>query len=247
MGELHERFVEPPRQCDYLADRKASLEYRVMTDVTPEELGSLLARGWRRLGPFYFRPACAGCFECVPLRIPSTAFTATASQKRARRRLGRFRITVGRPVIDSPRLDLYRRWHAARERVRGWEPSPLGEEEYFLQFAYPHPAVRELTVWEGTRPLAVGIWDWTPAALSAVYFFYDPDLARLSPGVGNVMVGVELARARGIPYVYLGYRVAGCPSMHYKASFRPHEILLDRPGDADEPAWRPAEPSRSPS
>lgn len=237
MGEIRERFVEPPRQCDYLADRRASLEYRVMVDVSPEELEALLVRGWRRLGPFYFRPACAGCFECVPLRIPVDAFVPTHSQRRARRRMGRFRVTLGRPRVDSLRIDLYRRWHAGRENIRGWEPSPLGPDEYWLQFAYPHPAVRELTVWDGAQPVAVGIWDWTPAALSAAYFFYDPAVARLSPGVANVLLGIELARTRGVPYVYLGYRVAGCPSMRYKAAFRPHEVLLDRPGDADEPAW----------
>ena len=79
MGEVQEHFIEPPRQCDYLADRRASLEYKVMADVSPEELEFLLARGWRRLGPFYFRPACAGCFECVSLRIPVGAFVPTAS------------------------------------------------------------------------------------------------------------------------------------------------------------------------
>ena len=61
VGELRSHFVEDPRVCDYLADQRASLEYRVMTAVGPEELESLLVRGWRRLGPFYFRPACSGC------------------------------------------------------------------------------------------------------------------------------------------------------------------------------------------
>ena len=238
MGEVQEHFIEPPRQCDYLADRRASLEYRVMGDVSPEELEVLLARGWRRLGPFYFRPACAGCFECVSLRIPVGAFVPTPSQRRARRRIGRMRVTFGRPRVDRQRLELYRRWHGAREKRRGWEPSPLAAEEYWLQFAYPHPAVRELTVWDGGDPVAVGIWDDTPAALSAVYCFYDPAVARLSPGVANVVLGLELARRRGAAHVYLGYRVEGCPSMRYKAAFRPHEVLLGRPGDGDEPAWQ---------
>ena len=240
MAEVREHFVEPPRQCDYLAGQRASLEYRVMTGVSAPELEALLVRGWRRLGPFYFRPACAGCVECVPLRIPVRDFTPTPSQRRARRRIGRFRATLGPPRVDPERLALYHRWHAARQDARGWDPCPLGPDEYFLQFAYPHPAARELVIWDGARPAAVGIWDWTPAALSAVYFFYDPALARLSPGVANVLLGIELARSRGIPHVYLGYRVLGCPSMRYKAAFRPHEVLSHRPGEADEPDWRPA-------
>src|SRR6267142_6834629 len=89
VGELLNHFVEDPRVCDYLADQRAALEYRVMTGVDPEELESLLVRGWRRLGPFYCRPACSGCFECVPLRIPVASFAPSGSQQRAARRADR--------------------------------------------------------------------------------------------------------------------------------------------------------------
>jgi leucyl-tRNA---protein transferase len=51
------------------------------------------------------------------------------------------------------------------------------------------------------------------------------------------MLCLALARQRGIPNVYLGYRVLGCPSMRYKGTFRPHELLLGRPGPEEEPRW----------
>jgi arginyl-tRNA--protein-N-Asp/Glu arginylyltransferase len=237
VGELLNHFVEDPRGCDYLAPERASLEYRVMTGVGPEELEAMLVRGWRRLGPFYFRPACAGCFECVSLRIPVASFVPTGSQKRAARRARRFRVRLGTPRVDAERLDLYGRWHAAREGRRGWNPSPLGSEDYALQFAYPHPAVRELSLWDDRRLVAVGLCDVTPRAWSAIYFFSDPKIARLSPGIANVMLCLALAGERGIPHVYLGYRVLGCPSMRYKGGFHPHELLLGRPGPEDEPRW----------
>lgn len=239
MGELHNHFVEDPRVCDYLAGQSAALEYRVMTGVGPEELESLLVRGWRRLGPFYFRPACAGCFECVPLRIPVASFVPSRSQERAARRARRFRVGIGAPRVDRTRLDLYARWHAGREERRGWGASPLSAEDYALQFAYPHEAVRELSFWDGGSLVGVGLCDVTPRVWSAIYFFYDPRIARLSPGVANVMICLALARERGIPHVYLGYRVLGCPSMRYKATFRPHELLQGRPGPEEEPRWVP--------
>jgi leucyl-tRNA---protein transferase len=240
MGELIDQFVEDPRACDYLDAQRASLEYRVMTGVDPDELEAMLVRGWRRLGPFYFRPACAGCLECVSLRIPVASFRPTASQQRAARRARRLQARLGTPRVDRARLDLYARWHAAREDRRGWSPSALGPDDYALQFAYPHPAVRELTLWDGPRLVAVGLSDVTPRAWSAIYFFYDPEVARLSPGVANVMLCLSLARDRGIPHVYLGYRVLGCPSMRYKAAFRPHELLVGRPGFEEEPRWTAA-------
>jgi arginine-tRNA-protein transferase len=240
MAEVLQAFVEPPRACDYLAGREAALEYRMMADVSLDELQAMLERGWRRLGPFHFRPRCAGCLECVSLRLPVAGFRPTESQRRARRRTRRFRAEIGPPRVDRARLDLYRRWHAARETARGWEAAPLRADEYWLQFGYPHPAARELTLWDGDRVVSVGIWDFAPRALSAVYCFYDPAIARLSPGVANVLLGIEEARARAVPHVYLGYRVLGCPSMRYKSRFGPHELLLDRPRADEAPRWLPA-------
>src|SRR4051812_13417899 len=184
-----------------------------MTGVGLDEHEALLLRGWRRMGPFYFRPACAGCLECVSLRLPVASFIPTASQRRAARRARRFELRMGAPGVDAERLALYARWHAAREERRGWRPSPITAEDYALQFAYPHVAARELSLWEGGRLLAVSLCDVSPRVWSAIYFFHDPDVARLSPGVANVMASVEWAGRRSIPHVYLGYRVLGCASM----------------------------------
>ena len=51
------------------------------------------------------------------------------------------------------------------------------------------------------------------------------------------MVGVEIAAARGIPYVYLGYAVEACPSLRYKASFCPREELEGWPQMGEAPRW----------
>ncbi|MFZ5472242.1 MAG: hypothetical protein ACOZIN_22650 [Myxococcota bacterium] len=74
----------------------------------------------------------------------------------------------------------------------------------------------------------MSLFDVTPHALSAVYFFYAPSIARLSPGVGNVMLCLELARQWNKQHVYLGYRVEGCPSLRYKGNFAPHQLLVGK-------------------
>lgn len=228
----------PLRDCPYLPAETSNLEYRVMTEVSPEELEALLVRGWRRQGPFYFRPACGGCSECVSLRVPVDRFRPTATQRRIRRRAAAVRAALQRPVVDAERLDLYRRWHAAREEARGWEAAPLDARDYWLQFAYPHPATWELALRDGDGALvALTLCDITPRAWSAIFCFHDPARAALSPGAASVLLAIELARERGIPHLYLGYRVAGCPSMRYKALYRPHELLVGRPGPDEEPQW----------
>jgi arginine-tRNA-protein transferase len=243
--------IEPPGPCSYLPDQSSSLEQLVMQDVTSEEYERMLVRGWRRFGPLYFRPACQACTQCVSLRIPTATFRPNRSQRRARAACGHFRVEVGPPRVDEKRLALYRAWHAEREESREWSPSPLSPRDYFLQFAFPHPSAREVAWYDdtaegGSRLVGLGICDETPRAWSAVYFFYDPAYARHSPGSANVVFQVELARARGIPHVYLGYRVQDCTSLRYKGTFRPHELLEGRPAPEEPPRWRPAEPSGNP-
>jgi arginine-tRNA-protein transferase len=225
-----------------LKDRSAQLELKVLLDVMPEELDAMLARGWRRFGAVYFRPACPSCSECVTLRIPTATFVPSKSQRRALKNAAHLVRRVTPPDVDSERLTLYRRWHAARESKRGWEPSQIDPERYALDFAFPHPCVREVSFREPDteRLVGVGICDETPNAISAVYFYWDPEDAPASLGVAHVTSLVLDAKARGLPWVYLGYRVEGCPSLAYKAKYRPHELLEGRP-DADEtPGWRPA-------
>jgi arginine-tRNA-protein transferase len=241
---LLERFVEQPRPCAYLPERRASLEVCLMLDVTATETEGFLERGWRRFGPVYFRPACAHCAECVSLRVDVARFTATKSQRRAARACARLRRVVGIPRVDDARLSLYSRWHAGRERLRGWAPNPQTHERYALELAFAHPCAREAAYYDddaGGRLVGVGLFDETPRAYSAAFFFHDPDYARLSLGTANVLALLDDARASGRQHLYLGYRVEDCPSLQYKAGFRPHDLLVERPGALDAaPAWRPA-------
>ena len=236
---------EQPRPCSYLDDRQAMLDHRILLDVNPEELERMLVRGWRRFGPDYFRPACSGCAECLPIRVPTATFEPSKSQRRAAKNLRSLEVFVGPPSVDEERLDLYHRWHQSRERARAWSEARLSERSYRLQFAFPHPAARELSFRDPTthRLVGVGLCDQTPRAWSAIYFFYDPDYASLSLGTANVVAQLEIARARGIPHVYLGYCVRACASLAYKAAFRPQERLVGAPADDEEPTWvRVSEP-----
>jgi len=243
MARLLQQLVEAPRPCSYLPGLRASLAHRILLDVDPVELDALLERGWRRFGFDYFRPQCGACSACVPTRIHAPTFAPSRSQRRARNRSAGLRVMVGPPAVTSERLALYHAWHAEREIAREWSPGNLDARDYYYQFAFPHPSARELTYYDddaGGRLVAVSICDETPRAWSAIYCFYDPAYARLSPGVNNVLTLVSLARAQGKPYVYLGYRVSECPSLCYKAAYRPQEILVGWPADGESPRWIPA-------
>jgi arginine-tRNA-protein transferase len=237
---LLERVVEKPHACTYLEGQRASLEVRVMVDVTAAETDTLLERGWRRFGPIYFRPACSACSECVSLRVLVDRFAPSKSQRRAARACSGLRRIVGAPQIDDARLDLYERWHASREEARGWDANPQTRERYALEFGFHHPCAREAAFYDdaaGGRLVGVGLFDETPRALSAAFFFHDPDYARRSLGTANVLALLADARAGGRPHVYLGFRVTGCASLRYKAAFGPHELLFTRPAMDEAPPW----------
>lgn len=234
------RTLESPRTCSYLPDETATLEYQVLLEVSPPEHEALLARGWRRFGVTYFRPACPSCRQCVSLRVPVATLAPTRSQRRAAK--AALRCDVGPVRVDAARLALYESWHANREGQRGWEPAPLDARDYARDFAMPHACARELAYYDDTDPrhprlVAIGHCDVTPSAWSAIYFFYDPAYAGRSPGVAHVLQLVELARRGGQSHVYLGYWIERCPSMRYKALFRPHELLESRPRDDEAPLW----------
>lgn len=240
MAILLDARREAPRPCSYLPAQSASLDVQFMVDVTPEELGDLLARGWRRFGPSYFRPACPACSACVPTRIPTNSFVPSRSQRRARNQASNLRRIVGSPVVDRERLDLYARWHGNRERHRAWDAAPLEAEGYAMEFAFPHPSVREVAFRRADdRLVGLGIVDEVPDALSAVYFFWDPEHAPPSLGTAHVVSLIESAAASGLRYVYLGYLVADCPSLAYKARYQPSEALTGWPGNGDVAVWTP--------
>ncbi|HET6406953.1 MAG TPA: arginyltransferase [Chthoniobacteraceae bacterium] len=241
MATLHLHLPEEREPCGYLAGREATMEYRVMTDVTPGELEWMLIRGWRRFGHLYFRPACPSCAECVSLRIPVDGFEASRSQRRARNRCNHLRIRTCAPIVDEQRLALYHAWHGMREDTRGWRASRIGVEEYTRTFAEPNPCAREMDYYDGDRLVGVGLIDETPSALSSIYFFYHPDVRAIGLGVASVLFEVEYARSRGLTHVYLGYRVRECPSTAYKSQFRPHDVLTSRPTFSETPAWKPPE------
>lgn len=209
-----------------------------MLDVGPEEYEAMMERGWRRFGPCYFRPVCGACTKCITLRVPSSTFAPSKSQRRALKTHAALRREWSRPRVDQERLELYARWHANREHARGWEESTLDPEKYRIEFAFPHPCAREVSFRDdaqGGRLVGLGLVDQTPHALSAVYFFFDPSYDGL--GIANVVNLLVDAKRLGLAHVYLGYRVDGCASLEYKGRYRPHELLVGRPEPHETPRW----------
>ncbi len=237
---IHHHYHTSDYPCSYLPEQVARLEEKVVEDLGAEEWEFLLSQGWRRFGSNLFRPACLACQQCVSIRLSPNKFIPSDSQKRAERRCAKFKLTLQKPLVDEEHLTLYHAWHTAREEIREWNTATLTDEDYFYQFAVPCESAWEFS-WRDPvsgELLAVSLVDLTPKALSLIYFFYSPKIARLSPGVANVTKAVTFAKETSRNFIYLGFRILGCASSVYKADYKPHELLFERPAEKAVPDWK---------
>jgi len=232
------QYTTPPYRCGYLPAATARLRYRVLRDVTAAQHEALLRRGWRRFGHEWFRPVCPACSACQSLRLPVAAFTPSRSQRRTLQRNRHIQVVVQAPTITEAHIHLYNAYHADMQQRRGWPRHSINPVTYFQQYIGAEWAfAREFLYYEHTRLVGVGLADVTPQAISSVYFFHDPAWRPLAPGVFSVLQQLAYAQRQGLQYHYLGYCIADCPSMAYKAQYRPHELLAWYPPDEIEPQW----------
>ncbi|KAE8224743.1 hypothetical protein CF319_g2402 [Tilletia indica] len=89
--------------------------------------------------------------------------------------------------------------------------------------------------------IAVGVLDILPSCVSSVYLFYEPKYEHLNLGKASALREIhlvsQLQRKRGMQelrYYYLGFWIANCQKMVYKADFRPQMVL-----DTATNQWHP--------
>lgn len=220
------RFVSLPHSCSYLPAQTAQIEYERVSAMTASEYQQRMAAGWRRFGHTIFRPTCRHCRECLTLRVLVDRFRPNRSQRRVRKlNEGELTLQIGQPRVSRDKLDLYDRYHEFQTDFKDWTPhSPKEVEEYIDSFVDNPFPVHEFCYYLGDRLVAVSYVDDLPDSLSAVYCFYEPTLRERSLGTWNVLSVIEQATLWGRPYVYLGYYVAGCRSLEYKANFVPNQV-----------------------
>ncbi len=225
-------FLTPPHKCGYLPERDA-----VTIFVDPRRrpnvkiYTALSQHGFRRSGDHVYRPQCPSCSACVAVRVPVDEFVPRRVQRRTLRVNADVTLTPKPPVYHPEHFALYERYIKARHSGGSMEnPDPDSYVE-FLSARWADTVFYEFRA--GAHLLAVAVVDHLEDALSAVYTFYDPEQATRSLGRLAVLKQIELARALQVRWLYLGYWIAACRKMSYKAEYQPLEYF-----DAGE--WRRA-------
>lgn len=225
LGPLQNYYVLEPNLCPYLPGR---VERKLLTEVSgPQAQHSyeaLTKAGFRRSHRFAYRPACAHCSACVPVRVVVAGFEAGRSLRRIQRTNADLAMTLTPARVTSEQFALFRRYIASRHG--DGEMAGMTEQEYrdMVESSDIDTRLAEFRDESGAL-LAVCLLDWLADGPSAVYSFFEPGESRRSLGTYVVLSLIEAAAQAPAPYVYLGYWIERSRKMAYKTRFRPLEGL----------------------
>ncbi|MCF0253446.1 MAG: arginyltransferase [Duodenibacillus sp.] len=216
--------------CPYFEGRAAVSEIIVPRECPQELFYSLMApRGLRRDADYVYRPACPGCARCIPSRIDLEAFRPDRTMRKVLRRAVGVRMRLLPPDFSEEHYELFARY----ERMRhGGHMAEMTAGDYSKSMLESRVATRLLEVREEDRLVGVCVIDFVHDGLSAVYNFYEPGLARRSPGTLLILGEISVARHMRQRYLYLGHWIPGYPRMDYKRRFSGFEVLFGG-------AWQP--------
>ncbi|HUF03270.1 MAG TPA: hypothetical protein VMM38_03765 [Aridibacter sp.] len=188
--------------------------------VSPEDLGRLLAKGWRHFGTYFFRYSIAyhslRFRRVIPLRIRLEDFSLSRSLRRIRRLNSKLDVSIRTSSLDEEKRRLF---DAHKQRFSGPRP---GSILHFLDSepgSVPCPGLEFCVRDEEGRMMAVSFADEADDSLSSVYAMFDPTHSRRSLGIYTILLEIEHAKSLGKTFQYLGYAYEGSSFYDYKKRF----------------------------
>jgi len=262
MTEQHKNFPEfyvtAAQPCPYLPGR---LERKLFThlnaDKAPEMIDKLLRGGFRRSQNIAYIPYCEGCQACVSVRVRVDEFEPGRTMRRIMDRNTSLRARRIAPVPTSEQYGLFRSYIDSRHSDGGMADMTVLDYAMMVEDSVIDTFLTEYRVKPEDLPhlsfqtradswplKAVALCDRLADGISMVYSFYDSASEADSLGTYMILDHIAYTKSLGLPYLYLGYWIAGSRKMNYKTRFQPQEHLTgngwvrstlpaasDRPGE----------------
>ena len=221
-------FSTLPSPCPYLKDRNSRMEYRYVDGCDFAVNDALARRGFRRFGKYFSKPNCAGCRECVNIRVDALNFKFSKSARRTIRKNENTKIILTKPLIDDAHVALYKKYHKFMQQKREWKYYELDFRRYYELYVAGHAEFgKEIAYFADGRLIGVDLVDILSDDLSI--------------GRYSLYQQILLARQLNLRWIYLGYYVKDCPSLAYKADYKPYERLREYVPLDETPVWEKAE------
>ena len=226
-SRLPQFFLTPGGPCPYLPGRIERKVFARLSGSLAQPLNEALTHsGFRRSQMIAYRPACEGCSACVSVRIPVADFAPSRTQRRVLKRNVDIVRSVAPPAATREQFALLRTYLDSRHAGGGMSDMGLFDYVAMVEETPVDTHIVEYRKAAGDGSLtACALSDVLRDGLSMVYSFFHPGENARSLGTYMILDHVETARARGLPFVYLGYWITGSDKMDYKSRFRPLEAL----------------------
>ena len=221
--EFEQCFVDITTSCPYGLEQKSVYHQAVFSSLDSEAMEGFLAHGYRRNGNCMYTMRCRSCRGCVPIRIRPEEFRPNRNQKRVWKKNSGVTVGVAPLTMTKENLSLLDRFL----QTRFPDGKSTADSYYTGFFITSITHCFEIRYRIGNQLLGVAVVDGSDKFLNAVYFYFDPEQSRRSPGVLNILYLIDFCRSHRIEFLYLGYWIKEVGAMNYKAAFKPHELYID--------------------
>ena len=193
--------------------------------VTPAQLDTLLANGWRHFGTYFFRYNLGMVGDEIrlvtPLRIRLSEFSFSKSQRRVLRENADLTVTFEPLAIDSEAEELF---HRHKQRFDHFPPDTI--YEFLAPDSESSPCeTKQIRVFDKDRFVTVSYFDVGERSCSGVYAIFDPAEAKRGLGIFTMLKEIEYAIDNGKEFYYQGYAYEGESFYDYKKRFRETEVF----------------------
>ncbi len=218
--EFEQCFVDISTSCPYGFKQKSVYHQAVFSSLDSEAMAGFLAHGYRRNGNCLYTMHCPNCRSCVPIRIRPQEFRPNRNQKRVWKKNSGITVGVAPLTMTKENLALLDRFL----QTRFPDGKSTADSYYSGFFITSITHCFEIRYRIGNQLLGVAIVDVSEKFLNAVYFYFEPEESRRSPGVLNILYLIDFCRNHHIEFLYLGYWIKELSAMSYKSAFKPHEL-----------------------